>query len=149
MEDLSILKINDKLRILKYHFLEVINNTNQFATHLAKGDSERQKLNNQIIANVEEIHEIYEPHMAKHSTPLTEEKRSVKGSLTAFLGETPICGKDILKLEEWPIFSSDREYHHIEFIRTIDKFQEDFHIPDEIIVGKLHSLFTRTAKKCY
>ncbi|MBW0555070.1 hypothetical protein O181_094785 [Austropuccinia psidii MF-1] len=25
--------------------------------------------------------------------------------------------------------------------------QEDYHIPDEIIVGKLHSLFTRTAKK--
>ncbi|MBW0529298.1 hypothetical protein O181_069013 [Austropuccinia psidii MF-1] len=27
--------------------------------------------------------------------------------------------------------------------------QQDFHIPDEIIVGKLHSLFTRTAKKWY
>ncbi|MBW0576509.1 hypothetical protein O181_116224 [Austropuccinia psidii MF-1] len=27
--------------------------------------------------------------------------------------------------------------------------QEDFNIPDEIIVGKLHSLFTRTAKKLY
>ncbi|MBW0566982.1 hypothetical protein O181_106697 [Austropuccinia psidii MF-1] len=27
--------------------------------------------------------------------------------------------------------------------------QEDFHIPDEIIVGKLHSLFTITAKKWY
>ncbi|MBW0574382.1 hypothetical protein O181_114097 [Austropuccinia psidii MF-1] len=27
--------------------------------------------------------------------------------------------------------------------------QEDFHIPDEIIVGKLHALFTRTTKKWY
>ncbi|MBW0554937.1 hypothetical protein O181_094652 [Austropuccinia psidii MF-1] len=27
--------------------------------------------------------------------------------------------------------------------------KEDFHIPDEIIVGKLHSLFTRTEKKWY
>ncbi|MBW0551966.1 hypothetical protein O181_091681 [Austropuccinia psidii MF-1] len=27
--------------------------------------------------------------------------------------------------------------------------QEYFHIPDEIIVGKPHSLFTRTAKKWY
>ncbi|MBW0560649.1 hypothetical protein O181_100364 [Austropuccinia psidii MF-1] len=27
--------------------------------------------------------------------------------------------------------------------------QENLHIPDEIIVGKLHSLFTRTAKKWY
>ncbi|MBW0588295.1 hypothetical protein O181_128010 [Austropuccinia psidii MF-1] len=149
MEDLSILNINDKLRILKDHVLEVINNTNQLATHLAKGDSERQKLKNQIIANVEGIHENYEPHMPKHSTPLTEEKHSVKGSLTAFLGENPICEKDIPKLEEWPIFSSDRECNHIEFTRTIDKLQEDFHIPDEIIVGKLHSLFTRTTRRCY
>ncbi|MBW0554119.1 hypothetical protein O181_093834 [Austropuccinia psidii MF-1] len=28
-------------------------------------------------------------------------------------------------------------------------FQEDFNIPDEIIVGKFYSLFTRTAKKWY
>ncbi|MBW0592874.1 hypothetical protein O181_132589 [Austropuccinia psidii MF-1] len=27
--------------------------------------------------------------------------------------------------------------------------QEDFHIPDEIIVGKLHFLFTRTSNKWY
>ncbi|MBW0560331.1 hypothetical protein O181_100046 [Austropuccinia psidii MF-1] len=27
--------------------------------------------------------------------------------------------------------------------------QEDFNIPDEIIVGKLHCLFTKTAKKWY
>ncbi|MBW0524019.1 hypothetical protein O181_063734 [Austropuccinia psidii MF-1] len=36
MEYLSILHINDQLRILKDHVLEIINNTNQFATHLAK-----------------------------------------------------------------------------------------------------------------
>ncbi|MBW0491055.1 hypothetical protein O181_030770 [Austropuccinia psidii MF-1] len=28
-------------------------------------------------------------------------------------------------------------------------FKEDFHTPNEIIVGKLYSLCTRTAKKCY
>ncbi|MBW0516369.1 hypothetical protein O181_056084 [Austropuccinia psidii MF-1] len=28
-------------------------------------------------------------------------------------------------------------------------FQEDFHTPDEIIVGKLHSFFTRTEKQWY
>ncbi|MBW0534442.1 hypothetical protein O181_074157 [Austropuccinia psidii MF-1] len=47
------------------------------------------------------------------------------------------------------MFSGEGEYNHIEFIRTIDMFQEDFCIPDEIIVGKLHSLLTRTAKKWY
>ncbi|MBW0517488.1 hypothetical protein O181_057203 [Austropuccinia psidii MF-1] len=149
MEDLSILKINDQLRILKDHVLEIIKNTNQFATHLAKSDSERQKLKNEIIANVEEIHRNYEPHMPRQSTPLTKETLSVKGSLTPFLGENPICAKDILKLEEWPTVSGDGEYNHIEFIRTIDILQEDFHIPDEIIVDKLHYLFTRIAKKWY
>ncbi|MBW0532052.1 hypothetical protein O181_071767 [Austropuccinia psidii MF-1] len=87
--------------------------------------------------------------MPRHSTPLTDEKHSVKGSLTPFLGENVISAKDIPKLEEWPTFSGEGEYNHIEFIRTIDMLQEDFHIPDELIVGKLQSLFTRTAKKWY
>ncbi|MBW0561769.1 hypothetical protein O181_101484 [Austropuccinia psidii MF-1] len=52
-------------------------------------------------------------------------------------------------MEEWPTFSGEGEYNHIEFIGTIDMLQEDLHIPDEIIVGKLHCLFTRTAKKWY
>ncbi|MBW0566995.1 hypothetical protein O181_106710 [Austropuccinia psidii MF-1] len=109
MEDLFILNINDKLRILKDHVLEITKNTNQFATNLAKSDSERQKLNNEIIANVEQINKNYEQHMPRHSTPLTEEKLSVKGSLTPFLGENVISAQDIPKLEEWPTFSSKGE----------------------------------------
>ncbi|MBW0555234.1 hypothetical protein O181_094949 [Austropuccinia psidii MF-1] len=149
MEDLSILKINDKLRILKDHVLEITKNTNQFATHLAKSDSERPKLNNEIIANVEKIHKNYEPHIPRHSTPLPEEKLSVKGSLTPFLGENVISAKDVPKLEEWPTFSGEGEYSHIELIRTIDMLQEYFYIPDEIILGELHCLFTKTAKRWY
>ncbi|MBW0554992.1 hypothetical protein O181_094707 [Austropuccinia psidii MF-1] len=141
MDDLSILNINDQLRILKDHVLAITKNTNQFATHLAKSDSDRQKLKNEIIENIEQINKNYEPHMPRHSTPLNEEKLSVKGSLTPFLGENPICAKDIPKLEEWPTFSGEGEYNHIEFIRTIDMLQEDFHIPDEIVVGKLHSVY--------
>ncbi|MBW0523026.1 hypothetical protein O181_062741 [Austropuccinia psidii MF-1] len=72
MEDLSIFKMNDQLKILKDHVLEIVENTNQFATHLAKSDSERQKLKNEIIANVEQIHKNYVPHMPRHSKPLTE-----------------------------------------------------------------------------
>ncbi|MBW0553443.1 hypothetical protein O181_093158 [Austropuccinia psidii MF-1] len=82
--------------------------------------------------------------MPRHSTPLTEEKPSVKGSFTPLLGENFISAKYIPKLEEWPTFSGEGEYNHIEFIRT-----EDFNIPYEIIVGKLHYLFTRTSKKWY
>ncbi|MBW0524070.1 hypothetical protein O181_063785 [Austropuccinia psidii MF-1] len=87
--------------------------------------------------------------MPRHSTPLTKEKRSVKESLTPFLGENVISAKDIPKLEEWPTFSGEGEYNHFELIKAIDMLQEDFHIPDKIIVGKLHSLFTRTSKKWY
>ncbi|MBW0502611.1 hypothetical protein O181_042326 [Austropuccinia psidii MF-1] len=149
MEDLSILNINGQLRILKDHVLEISKNTNQFSTYLAKCDSERQKLRNGFIANVEQIHKNHGPHMPRHSTPLIEEKLYFEGSLTPFLGENVISAKDIPKLEDWPTFSGEGEYNHIELIRTIDMLQEDFHIPDEIIVGKLHSLFTRTAKKWY
>ncbi|MBW0572190.1 hypothetical protein O181_111905, partial [Austropuccinia psidii MF-1] len=147
MEDLF--SMNDQLKILKDHVLEIVENTNQFATHLAKSDSERQKLKNEIIANVEQIHKNYVPHMPRHSTPLTEEKRSVKGRFTPLLGENVVSVKDIPKLEEWPTFSGEGEYNRIEFISTIDMLQEDFNIPDEIIVGKLHCLFTKTAKKWY
>ncbi|MBW0574967.1 hypothetical protein O181_114682 [Austropuccinia psidii MF-1] len=127
--------MNDQLKILQDHFLKIVENTNQFAKHLAKSDSERQKLKNEIIENVEQIHKTYEPHMPRHFTPLTEEKPSVKGRFTQLLGENAVCVKDIPKFEEWPKFSGEGEYNHIEFIRTIDMLQEDFDIPDEIIMG--------------
>ncbi|MBW0526994.1 hypothetical protein O181_066709 [Austropuccinia psidii MF-1] len=149
IEDFSILNINDQLKILKDHVLGITKNTNQFATHLAKSDSEKQKLKNEIISNVEQIHKNYEPHMPRYSKPFTEENLSVKETLTPFLGENVFSEKDIPKLEEWPTFSGEVEYNHIEFIRTIDMLQENLHIPYEIVVGKLHSLFTRTSNKWY
>ncbi|MBW0567753.1 hypothetical protein O181_107468 [Austropuccinia psidii MF-1] len=109
MEDLSILNINDQLRTLKDHVLETTKNTNQFATHLEKSDSEMQKLKNEIIANVEQIHKNYETQMPRHYTPFTEGKPSVKGIFTPFLGENVISAKDIPKLEEWPAFSGEGE----------------------------------------
>ncbi|MBW0586073.1 hypothetical protein O181_125788 [Austropuccinia psidii MF-1] len=87
--------------------------------------------------------------MQRHSTPLIEETLSVKGSFTPLLGNFFVSVKDIPKFVELPTFSGEGEYNHIEFIRTIDMLQEDFNILDEIIVGKLHCLFTRTAKKWY
>ncbi|MBW0510675.1 hypothetical protein O181_050390 [Austropuccinia psidii MF-1] len=113
MEYLSIFKINDQRKIPKDHVWEIIHNTNQFAIHLAQSDSERQKSKNEIIANVDQIHKNYEPHIPRHSTPLTEEKRSVKGSLTPVLGENSICAKDIPKWEEWPTLSGEGDYNNI------------------------------------
>ncbi|MBW0509821.1 hypothetical protein O181_049536 [Austropuccinia psidii MF-1] len=87
--------------------------------------------------------------MTSNSKPLTEEKPPVKEILTPFLGENVISARDIPKLEEWQTFYGEGEYNHIEFIRTIDMLKEDFHIAYEIILGKLHSLFTRNSKKWY
>ncbi|MBW0526601.1 hypothetical protein O181_066316 [Austropuccinia psidii MF-1] len=144
MEDIFITNINDQLEILKNHFLEIFDNTNLFATKLARSDSKRQNLKDEMIAHVKKIHNNDKPnsHMPRLSTPLTEEKHSVKGRLAPFLGENAISEKDIPKLEQLLTFSGEGKYNHIEFIRTIDMSQEDFHIPAGILVGKLHSLFT-------
>ncbi|MBW0514088.1 hypothetical protein O181_053803 [Austropuccinia psidii MF-1] len=101
MEDLSIKDINSQLKIVKNHVSKVFDNTNQFEMHLARSDSERQKLKDEILAHVEKIHKNYEPnsHMPRHSTPLTEEEHSVKGILTPFLGENDISAQDIPKLK--------------------------------------------------
>ncbi|MBW0555115.1 hypothetical protein O181_094830 [Austropuccinia psidii MF-1] len=80
---------------------------------------------------------------------IIDEIQFFQSNIDVNIGENGISAKDIPKLEEWPTFSGEGEYNHIELIRTIDMLQEDFHIPDEIIVNKLHSLFTRTANKWY
>ncbi|MBW0515237.1 hypothetical protein O181_054952 [Austropuccinia psidii MF-1] len=57
--------------------------------------------------------------------------------------------RDILRLEEWPAFSGEGKYKHMEFMKTIDILKEDFKIPDEYISAILHSFFTKSEKKCY
>ncbi|MBW0565332.1 hypothetical protein O181_105047 [Austropuccinia psidii MF-1] len=63
--------------------------------------------------------------------------------------ETDCNFKDIARLEEWPTFSGEREYTHMELRKTIDMFKEDFNLPDEYISARLHSLFPKSAKKWY
>ncbi|MBW0589999.1 hypothetical protein O181_129714 [Austropuccinia psidii MF-1] len=111
MEGFSTRNINDQLRDLKDYVMAVAENTSQFSTHLARSDSERKKLKEEILAQVEKIHKNYESnsHIPRHSTPLTEENLSVKESLTPFLGENVMYAKDIPKLEEWPTFSGEGE----------------------------------------
>ncbi|MBW0573235.1 hypothetical protein O181_112950 [Austropuccinia psidii MF-1] len=46
--------------------------------------------------------------------------------------------KDIPRLEQWPTFSGEGEVNHMEFMKTIDIFQEDFNTPDEYIGERLH-----------
>ncbi|MBW0528550.1 hypothetical protein O181_068265 [Austropuccinia psidii MF-1] len=115
MEDIFIANINYQLIILKNNILEIVNNTNLFATHLAESDSEWKKLKDEIISHVEKLHKNYEPnlHIPRNFTPLNKEKISVKGSLTPFVGENAIFARDITKLEEWSTCSGGGEYNHI------------------------------------
>ncbi|MBW0517423.1 hypothetical protein O181_057138 [Austropuccinia psidii MF-1] len=87
--------------------------------------------------------------MTRHCPLLKGRKGSVKKILTPFLGGNEMSARDIPKLEKWPTFSCEGEYYHVVLIKKIDILQENFHISDEMIVGKLHSLFTRTEKKWY
>ncbi|MBW0572245.1 hypothetical protein O181_111960 [Austropuccinia psidii MF-1] len=98
MEDLSIRNINDQLKILKNNVLEIVNNKSIFATHLARSDNERQKLKDEIIAHVENIHKNYEPtsHIPRYSTASAEENLSAKAIFTPFIEENEISAKDIL-----------------------------------------------------
>ncbi|MBW0532928.1 hypothetical protein O181_072643 [Austropuccinia psidii MF-1] len=57
--------------------------------------------------------------------------------------------KNVPKLKEWPHFSGEREYDHMEFIRGIDMIKEDFESPDRFITAQFNMLFTRTAHRWY
>ncbi|MBW0575138.1 hypothetical protein O181_114853 [Austropuccinia psidii MF-1] len=57
--------------------------------------------------------------------------------------------EDIPILEECPTFSGEGGYNHMEFMKTTYMFKEDFSITDEYIRPRLHSLFTKSAKKWY
>ncbi|MBW0568082.1 hypothetical protein O181_107797 [Austropuccinia psidii MF-1] len=53
MEDFSTRNIKDQLRALRGYVVAVVESTSQFSTHLAKSDSERKKLKEEILAQVE------------------------------------------------------------------------------------------------
>ncbi|MBW0581175.1 hypothetical protein O181_120890 [Austropuccinia psidii MF-1] len=38
--------------------------------------------------------------------------------------------KEAPQLKEWPTFTAESEYDHISLIKTIDRLQEDYAIPD-------------------
>ncbi|MBW0584274.1 hypothetical protein O181_123989 [Austropuccinia psidii MF-1] len=59
------------------------------------------------------------------------------------------CLKKVPKLKEWPHFSGEGEYDHMEFIRGIDMIKEDFELPDRLVTARFNTLFTRSAHRWY
>ncbi|MBW0593111.1 hypothetical protein O181_132826 [Austropuccinia psidii MF-1] len=57
--------------------------------------------------------------------------------------------KEVPKLKEWPHFSGEGEYDHMEFIRGIKMIKEDFELPDRLVTAQFNTLFTRSAHRWY
>ncbi|MBW0538957.1 hypothetical protein O181_078672, partial [Austropuccinia psidii MF-1] len=55
--------------------------------------------------------------------------------------------KEVPKLGEWPHFSGEGEYYHMEFIRGIDMIKEDFELPERLVKARFNTLFTRSAHR--
>ncbi|MBW0560734.1 hypothetical protein O181_100449 [Austropuccinia psidii MF-1] len=72
---------------------------------------------------------------------------------TSFHNFEPSMGQALLKeepkLKEWPHFSGEGEYDHMEFIRGIDMIKEDFQLPDRLVTAIFIILFTRSAHRWY
>ncbi|MBW0478601.1 hypothetical protein O181_018316 [Austropuccinia psidii MF-1] len=72
---------------------------------------------------------------------------------TSFLNVDPSMGqallKEVPKLKEWPHFSFEGEYDHMEFIRGIDMIKEDFSLPYRLVIARFNTLFIRSAHTLY
>ncbi|MBW0543038.1 hypothetical protein O181_082753 [Austropuccinia psidii MF-1] len=58
---------------------------------------------------------------------------------TSFHNLEPSMGqallKEVPKRKEWPHFSGEGEYDHMELIRVIDMIKEDFELPDRLVTA--------------
>ncbi|MBW0517079.1 hypothetical protein O181_056794, partial [Austropuccinia psidii MF-1] len=57
--------------------------------------------------------------------------------------------KEVPKLKEWPHFSSEGEYDHMECIRGIDMIKKDFELPERLVTARFNTLFTKSAHRWY
>ncbi|MBW0538035.1 hypothetical protein O181_077750 [Austropuccinia psidii MF-1] len=57
--------------------------------------------------------------------------------------------KEVPKTQEWPHFSGEGEYDHMEFIRGIEMIKEDYELPDRFVTARFNTLFTRSAHRWY
>ncbi|MBW0552140.1 hypothetical protein O181_091855 [Austropuccinia psidii MF-1] len=56
---------------------------------------------------------------------------------------------EVPKLKEWPHFSGEGAYDHMEFIRVIDMIKEDFELSDILVTARLNTLSTKSAHRWY
>ncbi|MBW0476791.1 hypothetical protein O181_016506 [Austropuccinia psidii MF-1] len=57
--------------------------------------------------------------------------------------------KEVPKPREWPHFTGEGEYNHMEFIRGIEMIKEDFESSDRLVTARFKTLFTKSAHRWY
>ncbi|MBW0581569.1 hypothetical protein O181_121284, partial [Austropuccinia psidii MF-1] len=124
-----------------------------FQEQLEKSDKARLELKEDIQSSINNI-SLKNELLRQYTQILDRNVLNVNNDLNHTISsnaevETACNFKYIPRLEECPTFSGEGEYNHMEFMKRIDMFKEDFNIPDEYIIARLHSFFTKQAKKWY
>ncbi|MBW0544100.1 hypothetical protein O181_083815 [Austropuccinia psidii MF-1] len=156
-DDNSISFITRQLKELRIKVQKLENSTGHNAAllheQLEKSDKARIELKEYIQSSINNIS--LKNELPRESTPILDSNvlnlnnvLNHKISSNADV-ETACNFKAFPRLEEWPTFSSEGEENHMQFMKTIEMFKEDFNIPDEYISARLHSLFTKSEKKWY
>ncbi|MBW0548108.1 hypothetical protein O181_087823 [Austropuccinia psidii MF-1] len=156
-DDNSIPFMTIQLKDLRIQVQSLENSTGHNAAllqeQLEKSDKARLELKEDIQSSINNIS--LNNNLPGQSTPILDRNvLNLNNDLHHKISsnsevETACNFKDIPSLEEWPAFSGEGEYSHMEFMKTIDMFKEDFNITDKYISARLHSLFKKLAKKRY
>ncbi|MBW0461808.1 hypothetical protein O181_001523 [Austropuccinia psidii MF-1] len=102
------------------------------------------------------------------STPLNQNEHTRKSNSKVFLVENsqiknefstsfhnlePLIFQELLKevpkRKEWPHFSGEGEYDHMESIRGIDMIKDDFELADILVTERFNTLFMKSAHRWY
>ncbi|MBW0565817.1 hypothetical protein O181_105532, partial [Austropuccinia psidii MF-1] len=124
-----------------------------FQEQLEKSDKARLELKEDIQSSIKDIS--LKNYLPRQSTPILDRNvlnsnNDLHHTISSNAEVETACNfKEIPRSEEWPTFSGEWEYNHVEFMKTIDMFKEYFSIPGEYISARLHSFFTKSEKKWY
>ncbi|MBW0501551.1 hypothetical protein O181_041266 [Austropuccinia psidii MF-1] len=118
-----------------------------FQEQLEKSDKARLELKKDIKSSIHHIS--LKNELLRKTTPIPDRNvfnlnNDLHHMISSNAEVEATCNfKNIPGLEEWPTFSGEGEYNHMEFMKTIDMFDKDLNITDEYISARLHSLFTK------
>ncbi|MBW0472998.1 hypothetical protein O181_012713 [Austropuccinia psidii MF-1] len=97
-------------------------------------------------------------NMPKLSTPFSQTRSTVKPKedmKNPFITDlshkdnNKVLMKEAPQLKECLKLIGEGEYEHISFIKTIDRWQDNYAIPAEVITARLHSLFEKSDIRWY